>query len=313
MTRSTPGTIANERKRSRRQASPKTVPPAAPAPGVSRSRRPVAASSASAQRAEGVVEVADVDRARALLRAVDGGRAASARAAGSSRPRRSAGRPRRGAGRARRGGRRGSGSTVMPEPQRGQDPEAAVGGGAAADAQVDPPDARVEDGPEHLARAEGGGARPGRARPAARRDRPDAAASSTTARLAVGARPASAPRSRGRAGRARRRSATPSRRPPRSPPASPRRRRRAGPGAARRRGGRGASRRPGRGRPRRTSSEPLNESGATRTRQRSVRHGRRRAAGAADRAAVRRAAAGPRAPGTPGSGSSAGARGRPAR
>ncbi len=49
MTRSIPGRNANERNRSWMASMANPTPPAAPAPGVSRSRRPVAASRASAQ------------------------------------------------------------------------------------------------------------------------------------------------------------------------------------------------------------------------------------------------------------------------
>ncbi len=51
MTRSIPGSSRRSENRSERQSSPNPTPPAAPAPGVSRSRRPVAVSSASAKRA----------------------------------------------------------------------------------------------------------------------------------------------------------------------------------------------------------------------------------------------------------------------
>src|SRR5947207_6564851 len=51
MTRSTPGRSSTRANRSHMASSPNAVPPAAPAPGVSRTPRPTAASSASAKRA----------------------------------------------------------------------------------------------------------------------------------------------------------------------------------------------------------------------------------------------------------------------
>ncbi len=235
--------------------------------------------------------------------------------------------------------------------QRREEPEPAVGRRAAADAEVDPPDAGVEHRPEHLARADRSRRQPGPVRPvrAARAPTPRPARRQPARRRRSRA---SGPRSRGQAGRGRPRFATPSRRPPRSPRPSPRRRRPAGPGAPRR---------PGRARShpaasaRATSTdvrEPLNESGATRTaRGRSGRSGRRASVPApgrprrSRRSAERRASARYRggrvahvdppkrrpvaatraaasltsirrprgARGTPGSGSSAAARGRPAR
>ena len=67
--------------------APNARPPAAPAPGRSRSSLPVVAATTSAQRGQGRVELRDQLGSGALLRAVDRGRARGHRSAGCRRRR----------------------------------------------------------------------------------------------------------------------------------------------------------------------------------------------------------------------------------
>ena len=287
---------------------------------VPRGRRP--------SRPSARVERRDVLRRGALLRAVRRRRALRA----EERVRHVAGDAQAHLGEARvelaevdRGARRrarrpgGTASRVRverPRPERLEHAGPAVGRGAPAEPEDDVRGPRRRGAARTTRRCRASS----RAGPRASRSSAGCATGRTPPRSrrprapVVGAQPA-ARRSAGRAGRGPRPPRTlPAAAPPRARRASPRRRRRGAPARARRRAAPRASRPRAPARPRREVSEPLNESGATTIRR------RRRTAPAAARAVTGRARAGRRprprpaaARGTRGCGSSAGARGRPAR
>ena len=235
---------------------PAPRPPAAPAPGMVATSRPVATAADAREARQGQVERGHHLGRGALLRAVDGRRAARAgervvHVAGDQdlRP----GQPRVGAAQVdalearQRGaalGQLAAGRVEEADPERPGHARPAVVGGAAPDADDQPAEPRVQGGADQLAGPAGAGERGDRAGRRARATGPEAAAISMTAvapspstpqRASTGS--PSGPRHPGLE-RASRRSRTPGRR------RCPRRRRRWGRGEARRRGRRRGRRGP---------------------------------------------------------------------
>ncbi len=249
-----------------RQSSPNPTPPAAPAPGLSRSRRPVAASSRSAQPASRRSRSTTSSAARPLLGSV--GRRRAGRT--EQRVRHVAGDPEVGLDEAaveagqidrlarhrdRRGSRQGRGgcrsrrrssrSRRCPARAAGHRHRARLGAARRSRPSLAPTGSRSSS--------------------SSRRDRPDASASSTTARSPSSDRkPAGDGRAAERIADPRSRDA-PTRRPPRSPRAFLRRRRPAARAAARRRAGHRAHPSASARATSTDDSEPLNESGANTT------------------------------------------------